>query len=253
MGCSSTPHPCSIRIYPAWDMDNLYLRGVEEEPYVKALSEFTANASPSIDADLHPEYLLQSRPFLPHPWLTSGSKTIDLERKFPRRGQVQLPHEAFARDSGYAFYISSLMAGEGNPGRFSDEIRKEHKNRRAGVLLSWAQVEYCRIPPGLRKTLYPQIPDDWAKWECSAGMAVPRPAVVTYRESLLIKGDSLHWRIFYSEWILNAFYSEWILNATVRFITDAHHRVSCGAYPGGSSTTSRSWVSLSSWRAFVTT
>jgi hypothetical protein len=46
-------------------------------------------------------------------------------------------------------------------------------------------------------------------------MAVPLPAVVTYRESRLIRGDSLHWRIFYAEWILNA---------TVRFITDAHHR-----------------------------
>jgi hypothetical protein len=46
-------------------------------------------------------------------------------------------------------------------------------------------------------------------------MAVPLPAVVTYRGSRLIKGDSLHWRIFYAEWVLNA---------TVRFITDAHHR-----------------------------
>jgi hypothetical protein len=32
----------------------------------------------------------------------------------------------------------------------------------------------------------------------------------------LIKGASLHWRIFYDEWVLNA---------TVRFITDAYH---CG-------------------------
>jgi hypothetical protein len=76
--------PCSVRIDPAWDIDTLYLRGVEEERYVKALSEFTANAPPSIDADLHPEYLLHSRPFLPRPWLTSGRKTIDPEREFPR-------------------------------------------------------------------------------------------------------------------------------------------------------------------------
>jgi hypothetical protein len=84
--------PYSVRIDPAWDMDILYLRGVEEERYVKSLSEFTANASPSIDADLHPDYLLQSRPFLPRPWLTSGRKTIDHEREFPRRRQVRLPH-----------------------------------------------------------------------------------------------------------------------------------------------------------------
>jgi hypothetical protein len=86
-------------------MDTLYLRGVEEERYVKALSEFTANAPPSIDADLHPKFILHSRPFLPRRWLTFGRKTIDPEREFPPRGQVQLPHEAFARDSGYAFYI----------------------------------------------------------------------------------------------------------------------------------------------------
>jgi hypothetical protein len=119
---------------------------------VKVLAEFTSHAPPSIDADLHPEYLLLSRPFLPRPWLISGRKTRDPEREFPRRGQVHLPHEAFARDSGYAFYISSLMAGEGDPGRFTEELRKEHKNRRAGVLLSLAQVEYYHLPPGLRKS-----------------------------------------------------------------------------------------------------
>jgi hypothetical protein len=207
--------PCSIRIDPAWDMDTLYLRGVEEERYEKTLAEFTANAPPSIDADLHPEYLLLSRPSLPRTWLTSGRKTLDPERKFPRRGQVHLLHEAFARDSGYAFYISILMEGEGDPGRFTDELCKEHKNRRTGVLLSWAQVEYYHLPPGLRKNLYPQTSDNWAEWECPAGMAVPLPAVVTYRGSRLIKVYSLQWRIFYAEWLLNA---------TVRFITDAHHR-----------------------------
>jgi hypothetical protein len=117
-------------------MDTLYLRGVEEERFVKVLSAFTANAPPSIDADIHPENSFHSRPFLPRPWLTSGRKTIDPESEFPRRGQFHLPHEAFARDSGYAFYISSLMAGKGNPGRFTEELRKEHKSRRAGVLLS---------------------------------------------------------------------------------------------------------------------
>jgi hypothetical protein len=101
---------------------------------------------------MHPDYLLQSRHFLPRSWLTSGRKTIDPEiREFSLRGQVQMPLEAFARDSGYAFYISSLMAGEGDPGRFTEVLRKEHKKRRTGVLLIWAQVEYYHPPPGLRK------------------------------------------------------------------------------------------------------
>jgi hypothetical protein len=75
--------PCSVPIDPARDMDTLCLRGVEEERYVKALSEFTANAPLIIDANT-PEYLLQSRPVMPRPWLTSGRKTIDPEREFPR-------------------------------------------------------------------------------------------------------------------------------------------------------------------------
>jgi hypothetical protein len=74
---------------------------------VKALSEFTANAPPSIDANLNPEYILQSWPLLPRPWLTSGRKTVDPEREFHCRGHVQLSHEAFSRDIGYAFYICS--------------------------------------------------------------------------------------------------------------------------------------------------
>jgi hypothetical protein len=108
--------PSSVPIDPAWDMDTLYLRGVEKERYVKELSEFTANAPPSIGANLYQEYPLQSRPFLPRPWLNSGRNTVDPEREFPRRGHVQLPQDAFSRDSGYAFYISSLIAGEGDPG-----------------------------------------------------------------------------------------------------------------------------------------
>jgi hypothetical protein len=47
-------------------------------------------------------------------------------------------------------------------------------------------------------------------------MAVSLPEVGMYRWSRLIKGDSLHW------WI---FYAEWLLKATVRFITDAYY---CG-------------------------
>jgi hypothetical protein len=95
--------PCSVLIDSAWNIDTLYLRGIEEERYVEALSESNANDTPSIDANRHPEYLLQSRPFLARPWITPGRKTIDPEREFTRRGHDQLPCEAFARDRGYTF------------------------------------------------------------------------------------------------------------------------------------------------------
>jgi hypothetical protein len=107
------------------------------------------------------------------------------------------------------------MTGEGGPGRVFEELRKERTNRRAVVLLSRAQMEYYHLPPGLRKTFYPHPPTDWAERECLVAIAVPLPAVFLYRGSRLIRGDSLHWRIFYAEWVVNA---------TVMFMTDAHHR-----------------------------
>jgi hypothetical protein len=133
---------------------------------------------------------------------------------FPE-GAVGRPPERHPRDSGYALYLASLMAGHGNPGRFIEEYRKEHKNRRQGVLLSWAQVEYYQVPQGIKRALYPLNPEDWAEWECPIGMLVPLPSVVHYRGSRLVRGDPLHWGIFYSEWVLN------VLG---RFVADAHHR-----------------------------
>jgi hypothetical protein len=119
--------PSSVPIDPNWDMDNLYLRGVDEEPYVKALMAFTTAVPTRVIAYMHPDYVLHFRPLLPRPWSISGRKTIDPERKFPLGGHIQIPHETFARDSGYALYLSSLMAGEGDPGRFVEELQKEYK------------------------------------------------------------------------------------------------------------------------------
>jgi hypothetical protein len=79
--------PCSIRIYSYWDMDTLYLRGVEEERYFKALSEFTANAPLSIDADLHREYLFHSRPFLSRTGLPLDGRPSTLRGNFLDEGR----------------------------------------------------------------------------------------------------------------------------------------------------------------------
>jgi hypothetical protein len=115
----------------------------------------------------------------------------------------------------YALYLSILMAGHGDPGRFIEEYRKEHKNRRQGVLLSWAQFEYYQVQQGIKRALFPLTLEDWAKWECQIGMIVPLPAVFHYRGSRLVRGDPPHWGIFYSELVLN------VLG---RFVADAHHR-----------------------------
>ena len=207
--------PCPQRIVPSWGMDCIYLRTPAESDYVQALWAYTAQNPAVGEVAVGREYLMQSKPFLPLQWPPSGRKTNNPEGEFSQKGQLLIPPERHPRDSGYALYLASLMAGHGDPGRFIEEYRKEHKNRRQGVLLSWAQVEYYQVPSGMKKVLYPPTPEGWSEWECPIGMLVPLPAIVHYRGSRLVRGDPLHWDIFYSEWIVN------VLG---RFVADAHHR-----------------------------
>jgi hypothetical protein len=106
------------------------------------------------------------------------------------------------------------MAGNGDPGRLVEEYGKEHKNRRRGLLFSWAQVGYYQVPRGMKRVLYPPTPDGWADWEFPVGMIVPLPDTVHYRGSRLVRGYPRHWGIFYSEWVINV---------VGRFVVDAHH------------------------------
>jgi hypothetical protein len=207
--------PCSQRIEPSWGMDCVYLRIPREADYVEALHRRTEHNPAMGETGMGRDFLLTSKPLLPYYWTPSGRKTSNPELDFPSKGLLQVPSERYPRDSAYALYLSSLMAGHGDPGRFIEEHRKEYKNRRGGVLLSWSQVEYYLVPPGMRRTLYPVVPAGWDGWECPIGMTVPLPAVVTYRGSRLIRGDPLHWGIFYSEWVANVM---------ARFVDDAFHR-----------------------------
>jgi hypothetical protein len=207
--------PCPLRIIPSWGMDCIFLRTPSEADYVKALWAYTAQNPAVGEVIVCREYLMESKPFLPLPWPPSGRKSSNPEAEFSQKGQLLVPPERYPRDSSYALYLGSLMAGHGDPGRFVEEYRKEHKNRRRGVLLSWAQVEYYQVPQGMKRVLYPPTPEGWADWECPVGMIVPLPAVVHYRGSRLVRGDPLHWGIFYSEWVVNV---------VGRFVADAHHR-----------------------------
>jgi hypothetical protein len=207
--------PCTQRISPSWGMDCVYLRVPREATYVEALHLRTVQNPAMGEVGMGRDYLVMSKPLLPYHWTPSGRKTSNPELDFPLKGLLQVPSERYPRDSAYSLYLSSLMAGHGDPGRFIEEHRKEYKNRRGGVLLSWSQVEYYLVPPGMRRTLYPVVPAGWDGWECPIGMTVPLPAVVTYRGSRLIRGDPLHWGIFYSEWLANVM---------ARFVDDAFHR-----------------------------
>jgi hypothetical protein len=52
------------------------------------------------------------------------------------------------------------MAEHEDPGRFIEEYSEEPQKRRQGALLSWAQVEYYQVPPGIKRALYPLTPED---------------------------------------------------------------------------------------------
>ena len=207
--------PCAIPISPSWRMDCRYVRIEGEEQYVKRLWELTAANPRATSGDVSAAVICQDRPLLPLRWPPSGRKTENPEREFSQRGCYLLPGEQYARDSKYALYLSSLLAGQGDPGRFFEEIRKEQANRRHGLLVSWLHVEYYRVPPGMRSSLYPRVPQDWDEWEAPRGMNVPLPPVLVYRGSALLQGDPLHWCVFRTEWVIALF---------SRFVADAHHR-----------------------------
>ena len=145
--------PCAIPISPSWRMDCRYVRIEGEEQYVKRLWELTAANPRATSGDVSAAVICQDRPLLPLRWPPSGRKTENPEREFSQRGCYLLPGEQYARDSKYALYLSSLLAGQGDPGRFFEEIRKEQANRRHGLLVSWLHVEYYRVPPGMRSSL----------------------------------------------------------------------------------------------------
>jgi hypothetical protein len=105
---------------------------------------------------------MESKPFLPLPWPPSGRKYSNSDSEVSQKDQLLVAPERHPRDSSYTLYLGSLMAVHGDPGRFFEEYRKEHKNRRRGVLLSWAQVEYCLVPQGMKRVLYPPTPEGWA-------------------------------------------------------------------------------------------
>jgi hypothetical protein len=164
--------PCTIPISPSWRMNCRYVRIESEEEYVRRLWELTTSNQRAPLGDVSATVVCQDRPLLPLRWPQSGRKTENPKLEFSQRGCYNLPGERYARESKYALYMSSLLAGQGDPGRFFEEIRKEQANRRHGLLISWLHVEYYRVPPGMRSSLYPRVPQNWDEWEALRGMNV---------------------------------------------------------------------------------
>jgi hypothetical protein len=132
-------------------MDRIFLRTTSEAEYVKALWAYTVQNTTVGEMTVRQKYLMDSKPFLPLPWRPSGRQSSNPEAEFSEKGQLLVLPERHPCDSSYALYLESLMAGHGEPGRFVEEYRKEHKNRRRGLLLSWAQVKYYQVPQVMKR------------------------------------------------------------------------------------------------------
>jgi hypothetical protein len=74
------------------------------------------------------EYLMLRKHFLSLKWPPSGRKTNGPDGEFSQKGQLLASPERHPRNSGYALYLASLMAGHGKPGCFIEECRKKNKN-----------------------------------------------------------------------------------------------------------------------------
>jgi hypothetical protein len=110
--------PCTIPISPSWRVDCRYVRIESEEKYVRLRWELTTPNPRAPSGDVSSTVICQDRPILPLRWPPSGRKTENPEREFSQRGCYILPGERYARGSKYALYLSSLLAGQGDPGRF---------------------------------------------------------------------------------------------------------------------------------------
>ena len=197
--------PCCTKIPKEWGLDCIYLRLPEEESYARRLSALLRQPTTGPSGDVALNLVSFARPFLPPRWPLLSRPTWDPIREFPTTGHLRAPGDDVARDSAYALFRASGVAGLGDPGRFIREYRREKRDRRRKVLVSWSQVEFFELAAATRGSLYPALPDWWADVEVSTAMAVPLPPVLTYRGSGLIRGDPLHWAIFRSEWAVLVF------------------------------------------------
>jgi hypothetical protein len=61
-----------------------------------------------------------------------------------------------------------------------EEIRIEQANRGHGLLVSWLQVEYYRVPAGMRSSLYTRVTQDLTEWEAPRSVIFPLLSVLSY-------------------------------------------------------------------------
>ena len=215
--------PCDLEVPPHWDLDVLYFRTPEEEPYARRLGDLRPPVG-ALGPQLSPDYLAFSAPFIPYRWPTPQTPCVADFKSFSPRGDLPDPSGGeVALDSAWALREGSMAADCGDPGRLLAEIWKEGRDlvRPYNEFVPYHMVEFYRQSPPTRHELYANIPSWWGEVWVSHQMFVPLPPVLTYRARAFLPESTgtPEWRFF--QLVLEA---EWTALVFSRWCTDIPHR-----------------------------
>jgi hypothetical protein len=115
-------------------MDCIYLRLPEEEPYARRLSALLRQATRGPTGDVALNLVCFDRPLLPPRCPQLFRWTWDPIREFHTTGHLRASGDDFARDSAYALFRASGVAGLGDTGRLIREYWREMQDRVAMFL-----------------------------------------------------------------------------------------------------------------------
>ena len=217
--------PCDLEVPSHWDLDALYFRTAEEEPYARRLGDLRPPVG-ALGPQLTPEYLALTTPLIPHRWPSPQTPCVVDFKNFSPYGDLPDPNGGeVALDSAYALHEGLMAADCGDLGRLLAEIRKEGRDlvRPYNEFVPYHMVEFYRQSPPTRHELYANIPLWWGEMWVSHRMYVPLPPVLTYRARAFLpeSAGTPEWRFFQkvleTEWTALVF-SRWCADIPQRGI-----------------------------------
>jgi hypothetical protein len=117
--------PCDVELPKEWDLDALYFRAPEEEPYARRLSELKTPAI-TRQIPLMISLICLRSPVVPHRWPLPHTPCPATFRNYSLHGDLADPAGGeFALDSAWALRQGSIADGFSDPGRMLTETRKE--------------------------------------------------------------------------------------------------------------------------------
>jgi hypothetical protein len=177
-----------MEVPPHLNLDALYYRAPEEEPYARTLSSLRVSAD-AVGPRLTMGMLSFPATLVPFRWPLPQTPCPADFRNFSPRGDLPNPKGGeIALDSAWALREGAMADDCGDPGRLIAELRKEGRDltRKYAEFIPYQAVEYYQQSPQARHELYPAIPSWWDEVWVSQRMFVPLPPVLTYRAGAFI-------------------------------------------------------------------